>query len=104
MKVGDKVLYTDENGKKFDSEVVRVIDETKQCSVHILGTTKDAELISQDSCEIGKLVKVEPEPAPEEKKEASGEDSEPTKEPEESKSEKSEDESATEGDSPKTSG
>lgn len=106
MKVGDKVLYTDENGKKFDAEVVRVIDSEKKCSVHILGTIRDAELISQDSCKEATVMEATPEP---EKKEDSGTDTESTadteadigKEP--SKSETPKDETATEGDSTKES-
>ena len=86
MEIGDKVLYTDENGKSFDAEVTRVIDETKQCSVLISGTTKSAELISQESCKAGSKPK---------KKEEDGSGQE--EEPKQAKSETPKEEANTEG-------
>ena len=87
MEIGDKVLYTDENGKSFDADVTRVIDETKQCSVLISGTTKSAELINQDTCG--------PAGSKPKKKEEDGSGQE--EEPKQAKSETPKEEANTEG-------
>jgi len=91
MEIGDKVLYTDENGKSFDAEVTRVIDDGKLCSVLISGTTKSAELISQDSCG--------PAGSKPKKKEETGlgQDAEDDEEPKQAKSETPKEEANTEG-------